>query len=120
MFTYTLTQAAALAAADRAFNLRLNWTRAAVGLALSAVTYYVADRCAGHWADASYQAPALVRAAHRTSKTGWLTNDHRAGALLDQAWHKGWITLAAAVVATGPAQRKARREYENRVSALTP
>lgn len=104
VFTYTLTQAAALAAADRAFNLRLNWKRAAAGLTLSAVTHYVADRCAEHWDDTSDQAPALVRAAHAMGKTGWLTKDHRAGALLDQAWHKGWITLAAAVAATGPAR----------------
>lgn len=45
---------------------------------------------------------ARSASARATSKTGWLTNDHRAGALLDQTWHKGWITLAAAVAATGP------------------
>lgn len=99
--SYTLTQGLALAAADRALDLRLNWTRAAFGLALSAATHYAADRCAGHWPDTSDQAPALVRAAHRIGKTGWLTNDRRAGALLDQAWHKGWIGIAAAVAATG-------------------
>lgn len=97
--SYTLTQAAALAAANQALGLRLTWSRAAAGLALSAVTHYAADRCNGHWTNTTDQAPALVRAAHHIGKTGWLTNDHRAGALLDQAWHKGWIALAAAVAA---------------------
>lgn len=99
--TYTLTQAVALAAADRAFGLRLNWARAAAGLAVSAVTHYAADRCAGHWGDTSDQAPLLVRAAHAQGKEGWLIGDHRAGALLDQAWHKGWIAVAA-TIAAGP------------------
>ncbi|MGC4947768.1 hypothetical protein ACLQ2N_16425 [Streptomyces sp. DT224] len=97
--SYTATQALALYAADRYLGLGLSWRRAAAGLALSAVTHYAADRCAGHWADDSDDAPLLVRAAHKAGKSGWLIKDPRAGALLDQAWHKGWIGLAAAVVA---------------------
>jgi hypothetical protein len=46
--SYTATQAVALWAADRRFGLGLNWRRAAAGLAVSAVTHYVADRCNGH------------------------------------------------------------------------
>ncbi|MCY0957684.1 hypothetical protein [Streptomyces sp. H27-H5] len=99
--TYTLTQAAALYTANRYLDLRLHPARAAAALALSAATHYAADRCAGHWTNTTDQAPTLVRAAHRIGKTGWLTNDHRAGALLDQAWHKGCITLAAAIAAPG-------------------
>lgn len=99
--SYTATQALALLAADRLLGLGLNWRRAAAGLALSAATHYLADRCAGHWADDSDDAPLLVRAAHRADKGTWLTRDPGAGALLDQAWHKGCIGFAAAVAATG-------------------
>ncbi|GAA2946301.1 MULTISPECIES: hypothetical protein [Streptomyces] len=99
--SYTATQALALYGADRALRLGLDWRRAAAGLALSAVTHYAADRCAGHWADTSDQAPLLVRAAHAAGKGTWLTRDPGAGPLIDQAWHKGWIAVAAAVAATG-------------------
>lgn len=75
-------------------RLGLDRRRAAAGLALSAVTYYVADRCAGHWADTGPDAPLLVRAAHKAGKAGWFTRAADAGALLDQAWHKGWVALS--------------------------
>lgn len=100
--SYTLTQAAALAAANYFLGLRIHPGRAASGLALSAVTHYVADRCNGHWADSSDTAPTLVRFAHKHGKTQWLTRDPGTGPLIDQAWHKGWIALAAALTATGP------------------
>jgi hypothetical protein len=100
--SYTATQALALYATNRYLGLGLTWRRAAAALALSAATHYLADRCAGHWARTDADAPLLVRAAHAAGKTGWLTNDPRAGAFLDQAWHKGWIGVAAAVSA-GPA-----------------
>ncbi|MEU0275941.1 hypothetical protein [Streptomyces sp. NPDC006307] len=99
--TYTLAQAAALLAANRLLDLRLRPGRAAAALALSAATHYAIDRCAGHWADESDHAPALVRAAHATGKTEWLVKDPGAGLLLDQALHKGCITLAAALAASG-------------------
>ncbi|MEU2571770.1 MULTISPECIES: hypothetical protein [Streptomyces] len=101
--SYTATQAAALAAAGPALGLRLDWRRVAAGLAVSAVTHYVADRCAGHWREDGDQAPRLVRFAHRSGKGQWLTRDPGAGPLLDQAWHKGWIAVAA-VVAAGAAR----------------
>lgn len=99
--TYTATQALALWAANRHLGLGLNRRRALAGLALSAATHYLADRCAGHWAETGPDTPLLVRAAHKTGKTGWLTADPRAGALLDQAWHKGCVALSAAVVSGG-------------------
>lgn len=99
--SYTVTQGLALAAAGRYLGLRLTWRRAAAGLVVSAVTHYAADRCAGHWRDDTDDAPALVRFAHRSGKGQWLTRDPGAGPLLDQAWHKAWIALAAAVTA-GP------------------
>ena len=103
--TYTGTQALALLAADRGLRLRLNWKRAAAGLALSATTHYLADRCAGQWADDTPAAPLLVRAAHAAGKGRWLQRDPAAGALLDQAWHKTCIALAAAVAASGRTTR---------------
>lgn len=99
--SYTATQAVALLAADRGLRLRLNWKRAAAGLAVSAVTHYVADRCSGQWAAPGPGAPLLVRAARAAGKGTWLERDPDAGPLLDQAWHKSCIGLAAAVAATG-------------------
>ncbi|MFJ4703162.1 hypothetical protein ACIP5N_33930 [Streptomyces sp. NPDC088768] len=105
--SYIAVQTLALYAADRYLRLGLSKRRAAAGLALSAVTHYVADRCAGHWADDSEGAPLLVRAAHAAGKTGWLQGDPTAGPLIDQAWHKGWIGAAALVVA-GPVPPRRR------------
>lgn len=102
--SYTATLALALWAADRYLGLGLELRRAAAGLVLSAVTHYAADRCANHWDQTGPEAPLLVRAAHKIGKTGWLTTDPRAGALLDQAWHKGCIA-AAALIAAGPGHR---------------
>lgn len=103
--SYTATQALALLAADRGLRLRLNWKRATAGLALSAATHYLADRCNGQWATAGPGAPLLVRAAHAAGKETWLQRDPGAGALLDQAWHKTCIGLAAAVAASGRSSR---------------
>ncbi|NML55342.1 hypothetical protein HHL19_16350 [Streptomyces sp. R302] len=97
--SYTAVQALALAAADKGLALGLTWRRAAAGLAVSALTHYAADRCAGHWAETGPDAPALVRAAHGTGHTGWLTRAPEAGPLMDQSWHKGWIAVAAMIVA---------------------
>ncbi|MGW1353022.1 hypothetical protein ACWCQE_27705 [Streptomyces sp. NPDC002409] len=100
--SYTAAQALALYAADRYLHLGLDRRRAAAGLAISAITHYVADRCAGHWTTDTDEAPLLVRAAHKAGKGTWLAADHRAGAMLDQAWHRGWIAIAAAVIAHTP------------------
>lgn len=98
--TYTATQAAALLAADRLLGLGLSWRRAALGLAVSAVTHYVADRQGGHWADEHSR--GVVRLAAATGHAGWLERDPGAGYLMDQAWHKGWIAVAAAIAAGTP------------------
>jgi putative flippase GtrA len=97
--TYTATQAAALYAVQRATGMRLSWRRAALGLAVSTVTHYVADRQGGHWRDENPR--GVVRLAAVTGHAGWLARDPNAGYLMDQAWHKGWIAVAAAVVAGG-------------------
>ncbi|MFB9558614.1 hypothetical protein [Streptomyces roseoviridis] len=101
--SYTAVQALALAAADQGLRLGLDWRRAAAGLALSAVTHYLADRSAGHWREEK-PTTGLVRLAQATGSSGWLQRDPGAGPLLDQAWHKGWIAVAAAVAAGGRAR----------------
>lgn len=99
--TYTATQGLALLAADRLLGLGLNWRAAAAGLAVSAVTHYVADRQGGHWRDKRPR--GVVRLAAVTGHAGWLERDPGAGYLMDQAWHKGWIAVAAVVASRGSA-----------------
>lgn len=99
VITYTATQAAALYAVQRITGMRLPVRRAALGLAVSAVTHYVADRQGGHWRDEKPR--GVVRLAASTGHAGWLARDPNAGYLMDQAWHKGWIAVAAAVAAGG-------------------
>ena len=95
--TYTTTQALALLAANRTLGLDIGWRRAALALAVSAVTHYVADRQGGHWRDE--QPRGLVRLAATTGHAGWLQRDPSAGYALDQSWHKGCIAIAAAIAA---------------------
>ena len=101
--SYTATQALALVAADRGLGLCLNWRWASAGLLVSAVTHYAADRSGERWAEDPEKQPTtrMVRAAHWAGKGGWLTRDPQAGYRIDQAWHKGWIAIAAGVVAAG-------------------
>ncbi|MFF7553605.1 hypothetical protein ACFZA9_12045 [Streptomyces olivaceus] len=98
VITYTATQAAALAAVQRVTGMRLSWKRAALGLAISAGTHYIADRQGGHWRDEKPR--GIVRLAAATGHAGWLKRDPNAGYLMDQAWHKGWIFVAALVAAS--------------------
>jgi hypothetical protein len=98
--SYTAAQALALTAANRGLGLGLGWRRVTVTLAVSAVTHYVADRSGGRWREEG-PSTALVRFARCTGHTGWLERDPGAGPLLDQAWHRGWIAVAAAVAAAG-------------------
>jgi len=98
--SYTATQALALWAADRTLHLGLDWRRAVAGLAVSAVTHYVADRSGGRWREEG-PSTRLVRFARTTGHAGWLERDPGAGPLMDQAWHKGWIAVAAVVVGGG-------------------
>ncbi|SHK56073.1 hypothetical protein [Actinacidiphila paucisporea] len=97
--TYTVTQAAALAVTSRALHLELSPRRAAVALAISAVTHYIADRQGGHWRDDKPR--GIVRLAAATGSAKWLQRDPGAGYLLDQSWHRGWIAAAALLAAAG-------------------
>lgn len=95
--TYTATQGLALLAADRLLGLGLNPRRAVAALAVSAVTHYVADRQGGHWRDNHPR--GVARLAAVTGHRGWLERDPGSPYLMDQAWHKGWIAIAAMVAA---------------------
>jgi hypothetical protein len=99
--SYSATQGLALLVADRVLGLGLDWRRAAAGLAVSAVTHYVADRSGGRWRESGPEATRLVRFARRTGHGGWLERDPGAGPLLDQAWHRGWIAVAAGIAGGG-------------------
>ncbi|MDX2800140.1 hypothetical protein [Streptomyces scabiei] len=98
--SYTATQALALAAADRGLGLGLGWKRIGAALAVSAATHYVADRSGGRWREEG-PSTRLVRFARSTGHSGWLERDPGAGPLMDQAWHHGWIAIAAVVAAAG-------------------
>ncbi|MFF7631413.1 hypothetical protein [Streptomyces cyaneofuscatus] len=98
--TYTATQTIALAAADRALGLRLDWRWAAAAVTVSAVTHYIADRSGGRWGETG-PSTRMVRFARRAGHANWLERDPGAGPLMDQAWHKGWIAVAAVVAAGG-------------------
>ncbi|WP_330328237.1 hypothetical protein [Streptomyces pseudovenezuelae] len=98
--SYTATQALALAVADRGLGLGLGWRRMGAALAVSAVTHYAADRSGGRWREEG-ESTRLVRFARRTGHSGWLARDPGAGPLMDQAWHRGWIGIAAGVAAVG-------------------
>lgn len=95
--TYTATQGVALLAVDQALGMGLSWRRAAAGLAISAVTHYLADRQGGHWRDEKPR--GVVHLAAATGHKRWLQRDPSAGYLMDQSWHKGWIAVAALVAA---------------------
>lgn len=95
--TYTATQALALYAVQRVTRAGLTRRRAALALAVSAATHYAADRQGGHWRDEHPR--GVVRLAAVTGHVGWLQRDPNAGYLLDQAWHKGWIAVAASIAA---------------------
>ncbi|MHA6764761.1 hypothetical protein [Streptacidiphilus sp. PAMC 29251] len=105
--TYTATQALALYAADRGLRLGLGWRRASAALAVSAVTHYAADRSAGHWRDEHPTGVPWLAAV--TGHRGWLQRDPGSPYLLDQAWHKGWIAVAAAIASAPAAAPKAHR-----------
>lgn len=91
--TYTLTLAVCLAVAAWALALPASPGRAAIGLAVSAVTHYAADR----------RAP-LARLAGRLGKGGfWRAGEGLASgaAYLDQSWHWLWLFAAALITAGG-------------------
>jgi hypothetical protein len=92
--TYTLTLAACLALVSWWLALPLHFPWVSAGLALSAVTHYIADRRAPLW-----------RLAARLGKGEfWHSGEGLASgaAHLDQAWHWMFLLAAALITAGGP------------------
>lgn len=100
--SYTATAVAALALTWWAVGLHLSVVRVAVGVGVSAVSHYWADR-----------RTTLARLAAALGKTGYYTlgaprpghDDNPTlgtGAYaLDQSWHIGWLFTTALIIAGG-------------------
>lgn len=98
VWSYTLTLAVFLAVSAWWLGLPLGLGNASAGLAVSGVTHYIADR-----------RKPLERIAAVMDRGWGKLGFYRAGeglatgaALLDQAWHYGWLLVSALVVAGGP------------------
>lgn len=94
VITYTMTLAALLTLAAWWLALPLSTGWMCAGLGVSAVTHYIADR--------KY---ALRWLAARIGKAGfWDYGDGLASGakFLDQAWHWGWLFIAALITTGGP------------------
>nr|WP_117215133.1 DUF3307 domain-containing protein [Allorhizocola rhizosphaerae] len=88
--SYTITSAVMIAVLAGVTGMTITFPWLVVGLWVSAVSHYVADR----------RVP-LRRMADRLGKDpGWL---ERGGGLyaLDQAWHYGWLWVSALVITVG-------------------
>jgi hypothetical protein len=97
--TYSLTAFLAVAAVAWRFDLHLHPGRLAAGLAVSAVTHYIADR----------RTPLRWLAERLGSGPFWQLGAPRPGRddnpsigtgayALDQSWHIGWLFVAALVI----------------------
>jgi hypothetical protein len=86
VFWYTVTAVFALSTTAAVLDLELSPPRVLLGLAVSAVTHYIADR----------RFP-LKWLAERTGKAGYW--DRGGGYQLDQSYHYGWLWVAALVIA---------------------
>lgn len=89
--TLTATQGVFLGLACYATRERLNWRLLATGLAVNAMSHYVADR----------RTP-LRRLADRIGMDAFYRSGEglaSGAAHLDQAWHIGWLAITAAIVA---------------------
>ncbi|MGH3155155.1 MAG: transcriptional regulator [Streptosporangiaceae bacterium] len=92
--TYTLTLAGCLALAAWWLALPLSAAWVAAGLAVSAVTHYVADR---RWPLRRLAGLIPGKAGFWASGTGLASG----AAYLDQAWHWFWLFISALVVTRG-------------------
>ncbi|HEY2096292.1 MAG TPA: transcriptional regulator [Pseudonocardia sp.] len=89
VLSYTLTSAAAVAAANKLFDLGLTGRGQLLGELISAVTHYVADR---------REHGALYPLADVLGKGDYLR--HGGGSMhLDQAWHETFNAIASCVTA---------------------
>ncbi len=86
--TYTATAFGFLGMLAVTLGVDLRPGPVAAGLAISAITHYIADR----------RTPLRSMADKLGKNAGWL--DHGGGMYaMDQSWHYGWLFIAALVVA---------------------
>lgn len=85
--TYTGTLLLALLGASWRLEMPLGVDQVAIGLAVSAVTHYAADR----------RVPIRRLAWATKHRSGWVDNGGLA--LLDQAWHLAWLCVTALTMA---------------------
>ncbi|MFI6238321.1 DUF3307 domain-containing protein [Micromonospora sp. NPDC050795] len=85
--TYTATAAVAILAAALVTGWQPNPLPLVAGLAVSAITHYIADR----------RTPLRWMADRLRKNPAWL---ERGGGLyaLDQSWHVGWLFVAALII----------------------
>lgn len=92
--TLTATQAGFLYLAVRASGERLDARRALAGLIVNGVSHYVMDR-----RDHGVM-PVLCRALRRFGEQEYAAGD--GAPFLDQAWHIGFLAIAAAIISGKP------------------
>lgn len=107
--TYTATQAAALVLVQSATGMRISARRALLGLGVSAVAHYAADRrtplkkladvMQPHFGKADFYALGSPRPGHDDNPTLG-TGAYQ----LDQAWHTATSVFAAALIIAGGAR----------------
>ena len=88
--TYTLTAVVFLALLAWRTNLDLNPTLVALGLTVSAISHYIADR-----RGPLRRLASLTKLGFYQVKGGGINGAY----LLDQSWHVGWLFVAALVMA---------------------
>lgn len=90
--SYVALQGLAVLGGSAATGTRLRYGRVAAGLALSGLSHYYADR----------RRPLKALAARARKSEFWEMGGELGGNFhLDQAWHHGWETLAALLIASG-------------------
>ena len=98
--TYTITALVAVTAAWRRLDLDLTLGNLTAGLAVSAITHYIADRRTPlrRIAELTGSGPFYILGTPRPGKDDNPSLGTGAYAL-DQSWHIGWLFISALVVA---------------------
>lgn len=92
--TYTAAAVAALGVLVWQLGLELSVPATVVGLAISAITHYIADR-----REPLRRIAVWCRLGFYNVKGGGINGAY----LLDQSWHVGWLFVASVVIAGGAA-----------------
>lgn len=90
--TYTAVAGVALMILVWRLGLELSGPATTVGLSVSAITHYVADR-----REPLRRLAATLRLGFYNVRTGGINGAY----LLDQSWHTGWLFVSAVIIAAG-------------------